>query len=517
MISHRKISSSVLITQSIAILITILFNNTPALAQMPWYGYAGNPQHTAKSKFAAQHFKKIKWQTPVDLTPQSSFGDLLIHYGSPMITPHNTVIIPVKTGQFDGFKIEARKTKDGSLVWTQNTSYSVPQHDWTPSFSPTITPKFLIYYPESGGRVSFRDNLDAPNPLHTSTIAFYGAAAYAANPSAYDANVKINTPITTDSQGNIYFGYYVTGATPIGLTSGIVRIGVDGKILWTTVISASGDSSMTKVVHNCAPALSVSEGTLYVAVSNGNGFGFGTGYLLALNSKTLAPKNAVRLKDPRTFQDADLHDDGTSSPTVGPDGDVYMGVLENPFASNNDRGWLLHFDSTLATEKTPGAFGWDDTCAIVPSSMVSAYHGSSTYLIMTKYNNYAGLGSGDGVNRVAILDSKGKSKDPVTGIDILPEVISITGQTPDLNAIAGGYPNAVREWCINTAAVDTVSKSIIVNSEDGVLYRWSTITGNISESIRLTAGLGEAYTPTLIAPDGTVFAINDAMLFAVGE
>ena len=489
----------------------------PARAQAPWYGYAGNAQHTARSPFAAQHYHRIKWHTPVDLMPQSSSGDLLIHYGSPMITSHNTVIIPVKTGKFDGFKIEARKTVDGSLVWSQNTSYSLPQHGWTPSFSPTITPTHRIYYPESGGRVSFRDNLDAAAPLHTGTLTFYGDAAYAANPAAYDANVKINTPLTSDAFGNVYFGYYVTGATPIGLVSGIVRIGANGTKTWVTASSAAGDSSITKVAHNCAPALSVTGGTLYIAVSNGNGYGFGAGYLLALNSQTLATKNAVRLKDPKSFSDADLNDDSTASATVAPDGDVYFGVLENPFASNNDRGWLLHFDSTLFVQKTPGAFGWDDTCAIVPAAMVSSYHGTSKYLIMTKYNNYASLGTGNGINRIAILESTGHVIDPITGINILPEVISVIGPTPDTYYRNNGFPNAVREWCINTAAIDPISKSVIANCEDGVLYRWSTATNTISESIRLTAGLGEAYTPTIIAPDGTVFAINDAILFAVGQ
>jgi hypothetical protein len=33
----------------------------------------------------------------------------------------------------------------------------------------------------------------------------------------------------------------------------------------------------------------------------------------------------------------------------------------------------------------------------------------------------------------------------------------------------------------------------------------------------LTPGIGEAYTPTLVGPDGTVYAINDATLFAVGH
>lgn len=513
-------SSRILLKRLRGLLSVVLFCvclQNCTVAQTPWLGYGANAQHTARSRYAAQHLTRIKWHTPVDIAPQVQFGDLLIHYGSPMVTSHNTIIIPVKTGQYDGFKIEARKTTDGSLLWTQSTSYSVPQHNWTPSFSPTITLKNRLYYPESAGRVSYRDNLDAAAPLHSGTITFYGDAEYAANPAAYDTNVKINTPITCDALGNIYYGFFVTGSTPIGLTSGIVRIDPNGVKTWVTVTGASGDSSMTKVVHNCAPALSVSGGTLYITVSNGSGYGYGTGYLLALNSITLKTKNAVRLKDPKSGWDADLYDDGTASPTVGTDGDVYIGVLENPFPENNDRGWLLHFDITLFVQKTPGGFGWDDTCAILPATMVPSYHGTSKYLIMTKYNNYASVGTGDGINRIAILDSKGMSIDPITGVNILPEVISVTGPTPDINYRNNGFPNAVREWCINSAAIDPITKSVIANCEDGVLYRWSTLTNTISESIRLTPGLGEAYTPTLIAPDGTVFAINDATLFAVGQ
>ena len=81
--------------------------------------------------------------------------------------------------------------------------------------------------------------------------------------------------------------------------------------------------------------------------------------------------------------------DSTASPTVGPDGDVYFGVLEDNFPSHNDRGWLLHFDRTLATTKTPGSFGWDDTASIIPRAAVPSYSGSSSYLVLTKYNNYA--------------------------------------------------------------------------------------------------------------------------------
>jgi hypothetical protein len=57
----------------------------------------------------------------------------------------------------------------------------------------------------------------------------------------------------------------------------------------------------------------------------------------------------------------------------------------------------------------------------------------------------------------------------------------------------------------------------MVNSEDGHLYRWDLTTNTLSQSIPLSGGIGEAYTPTLIGADGTVYAINDAVLSAVGN
>ena len=86
--------------------------------------------------------------------------------------------------------------------------------------------------------------------------------------------------------------------------------------------------------------------------------------------------------------------------------------------------------------------------------------------------------------------------------------------TPDPEFLAQ-FPNAVREWCINTAAVDPLTRSVFVNNEDGKLYRWDLVTGTLADQVTLTPGLGEAYTPTLVGPDGTVYAINNATLFAV--
>lgn len=475
---------------------------------VPWSGYGHDPQHTGNSSFASQPLARIRWQTPVDLSPQFSGNDLLIHYGSPLATAANTVIVPVKTGSSDGFRVDARNGSDGSLKWTMSTDYTLPPHNWTPSFSPVLSRRNRLYFPGAGGTVYFREQPDSATGA-TGQIAFYGGANYLANPAAYNSTVMINTPLTSDRYGNIFFGFQVTGSNPIGLQSGIARISYNGAAMsWVSAAAAAGDNGITKVVLNCAPALSNDHRTLYIAVSDGN-----VGYLASLDSRTLAPLARVRLKDVISGNDAILSDDGTASPTVGPDGDVFFGVLENPF--NSSRGWLLHFNGALSQSKIPGGFGWDDTVTIVPSSILFSYRGASTYLIMTKYNNYAGLG-GDGVNKIAVLDPNATEVDARTGAQVMREVISKAGVTPDPEYISGN-PNAVREWCINNAAVDRFTRSVMANSEDGVLYRWDLNTNSFTQSVVLTPGVGEAYTPTVIGVDGTVYAINNATLFAVGQ
>src|SRR5882724_3012800 len=503
--STRSPISALLIIAALGIL---LFSQL-ADAQS-WNNHSRDSQHTALSSVASQPLNAVRWQTPVDLNPQYSGDDLLIHYGSPLITPANTIIVPVKTGASGGFRMEGRNGGNGSLIWTQTTDYILPPHNWTPSYSPTLTPSQRLYFAGAGGTVFYRDNLDA-NSGATGRLAFYGISNYNLNPGAYNSAVFINTPITSDAAGNIYCGFQVTGTNPLNLQSGVARIASNGVGSWVSATSAAADPAIIKVVHNCAPALSNDGSTLYIAVSTGN---FSRGFLLALNSSSLATTARVALKDAATGNDALLPDDGTASPTVGPDGDVYFGVLENPFPSNHDRGWLLHFSGNLSQTKTAGAFGWDDTASVVPASIVPIYTGSSSYLLMTKYNNYAGSG-GDGVNKIAILDPNATKVDPVTGATVMNEVLTIAGVTHDDDF--PNNPNAVREWCINSAVVDPFTKSILANSEDGKLYRWDLARNAFSEVFILTPGIGEAYTPTLIGADGAVYAINNATLFAVGN
>src|SRR6266571_5419115 len=134
-----------------------------------WSTFAGNPQHTGVSSAAAQPFEVIHWSTPVDLAPPS--GDILIHYGSPLVTLANTVIIPVKTGASGGYKVQARSGKDGSLIWSETSHYILPPHNWTPSYSPTLAKNGRLYFAGAGGTIYFRDNVDAGAPADTGQLA----------------------------------------------------------------------------------------------------------------------------------------------------------------------------------------------------------------------------------------------------------------------------------------------------------------------------------------------------------
>src|SRR3954466_2360539 len=89
----------------------------------PWTGFANSPQHTALAPAKTQSLSRILWHAPVDLQPQYSGSDLLIHYGSPVVTALNTVIVPVKTGIDGGFRIDARAAGDGSLEWSLASDY----------------------------------------------------------------------------------------------------------------------------------------------------------------------------------------------------------------------------------------------------------------------------------------------------------------------------------------------------------------------------------------------------------
>ena len=497
-----------------AILCGLLFitsANVPAQAPT----FAGNAQHTSVYPARAQDLNGIKWSTTIDFNPTT-----IAHYGAPVITASNTVLVPVKTST-NGFRVDAFNGNNGAAKYIINTDYVLPTHNWVPVYNPCIaTGSFgtRMYYAGAGGTILHIDNPDSSSPGAPVREVFYTSLAnYNANAAAYRNTIFVNTPLTSDAAGNIYFGFRVQGTAPAPLNtsqSGIARIDANGNGTYVLAGPAAGDGAISRVSHNVAPALSNDGSTVYVVVkwSTNNTYA----YLLGLNSTTLATKYSVFLRDPRNGNPASVPEDGTASPMVAPDGDVYFGVLA---PNSGSRGFLLRFSGDLTVTKTPGGFGWDYTPGIVPASLVPSYTGSSSYLLFSKYNDYPGA-DGSGINRVALLDPNATQIDPHSsagGLIQMREVLTLIGPTPDTGVDPATFPLAVKEWCINAPAVNPANRSVYFTSEDGRSYRWNLATNTLDQSVVLTAGVLEPYVPTVIGPDGTVYTLNGGTFFALGN
>lgn len=482
-------------------------------AAVAWAGFAGNAQHTAIAREPPQPFKRIRWRARVDLAPVLVHGALPIHYGSPMITAANTVLVSTRVSAKAGFRVVAYSGTSGVRRWSLDTDYRPPAflasaRAFTPPLPAVLTPGNTLAVAGAGGTVLMRGHVNMAVGAVQRRV-FYGAAQWKAHRPTYDKAVHVTTPLTAGRNGSVYFGFTVTGATPAHLSSGIARIDADGHATWITAAAAAGNRAVTGVAINCAPALSPDGTTVYITVTSPT-----RGILAGLNATTLKPRFHVVLKDPVSGRPAMISASSSASPVVGPDGDVYYGVLENPLPSHDFRGWLLHYNATLTRTKIPGSFGWDNTPSVMPARAVPGYHGTSPYLLVSKYNNYYDVGPhGNGHNEMAVLDPRASQKDPYADTRVMKAVQTVLSPVHHPGEPAG----ARYEWCVNSAVVDPADDSVMVNNADGTLYRWDLARNALAEKIHLNAPRAEAYTPTIIGPDGTVYAINNATLYAIGR
>jgi hypothetical protein len=477
--------------------------------------FAGNAQHASVYTAPAQNLNSIKWTTTIDHNNTGA----LAHYGSPLVTNANTVLIPVKTLN-DGFRVDAFNGATPAFKYSVMSDYRLPAHNWIPTYNPCIaTGDFgtRMYYAGAGGTIWHIDNVDTNMPTSPVRDVFYTSlASYNANATNYNNTIFVNTPLTADFAGNVYFGFRIQGTAPAPLNttqSGFARIDPAGNGIYVLAGFAANDILIDLDSHNVAPALDNNESTIYVVAKSSSLGNYA--YLLGLKPTTLETKFSILLRDPRNGNFAGVPDNGTASPMVAPDGDVYFGVFANP--NNGSRGFLLHFNADLSITKTPGAFGWDYTAGIVPAGMVPSYTGASSYLLFCKYNDYA-FGDGTGVNRVALLDPTETQLDPhatAPGLVEMREVLTVIGPTPDAGLPA--FPNAVKEWCINAPAVNPATNAVLFDNEDGHMYHWNLATNSLDQAVALTAGLGQPYVPTVIGPDGTVYSLNGGNFFALGS
>ena len=521
---------------------TVIFPRLTFL-QAPWGTYSGDPQHTGVSHYPSNSLDQVVWSDDID--PQQPAGaEILAHYGSATITQANTVIYPVTTVKDTSYRFKAVNGATGAEIWHFDTDYVHGYQGWTTPVEGSVTLRNSYVMPGKAGSVYFRQNADTASST-TAQLYFYGAAKYAANAAWCDANIKISTPIMADGRGNMWFGYYVGDSFNIGAgvsipagfpdigRGGIVRMNTAGAAVFVKATTAVNDSSMQFVANACAPALSNDAGSIYMVV--GSNISNSPGYIVKLNATTLATQAKVMPVEPQDGNASGIQGSSSGCPMVGPDGDVYFGTFgRNGWTDYREsHGWMQHYNANLVPKGAVGAFGWDDTATIVPASAVPSYAGTSSYLILCKYNNYAwsdfwnpgdpGIDyAADGQNTVAVLDPNDSSgTDRQTGHSCMKPILLVYGITPDTE-----NPNvtgAVREWCINSAAVDPINKCAIVNSEDGCCYRWDFTTNSLQpvnggvRGIQLNGPIGEAYTPTVIGPDGTVYAVNNHHIYAISH
>lgn len=479
-------------------------------------GFGGNAQHAGIYEAAAQPLNSVRWTASIDLYNSTAFA----HYGAPLITTANTLVIPVRTN-VSSFKVAAYQANVGRLKYELTTDYLLPPFNWVPVFQPVLATNQAgarLYYGGAGGTVFYVNDPDSDSPGAPVRLCFYNSVAnYLTNTTLLNSNVYINSALTADADGAVFFAFRLLTNGPSTSTAntrgGFARIDPTGSASYVLSSAVIGlPNAATTPPHNCAPALSPDGSILYVVVKQLTSAT--TSFLLGLDSHTLATRYKVSLISPVSGAELVINSDSTATPTIGPDGDVYYGVIDA-----DDRGYVLHFSADLSVRKLPSGFGWDNTVAIVPTNMVPGYTGRSTYLLASKYNNYAAIADGDGVNRIALLDPNVPQMDfhpTELKLSDMRIVMSVIGPTPDAEHLSSSYPYAVREWCVNAAAVNPANSSIYISCEDGLLYRWNLASNSLSETVRLGAAVGEPYVPTVVGPDGVVYTLNGRRLLGVG-
>lgn len=245
----------------------------------------------------------------------------------------------------------------------------------------------------------------------------------------------------------------------------------------------------------------------------------GCGVIVPINDASNSNVNFCRFGttvgvDPNTNMkgSAGLADEGSSSPTVLPDGSILFGVGTYYDAG---RGHLLHFDAQ-GNFLNAFDFGWDSTPAVYPHD--------GTYSVIIKDNHYpvpfycSGNPGCQNVPELYYISQLGPNLQIEWSFQGTNTQSCTRNPDGSLTCVSD-HPNGF-EWCINMPAVDA-NGTVYVNSEDGNLYvlpQGNTGVFTLPQSnLFLNLALGAAYTPLSVGPDGKLYTQNDGHMFVVGN
>jgi hypothetical protein len=435
---------------------------------------------------------------------------------------------------------------------------------WEPVFHPVLVGNF-IYVPAGGGTVA---------KLNTSN----GTIAAAINPfgATKDMNIFVAGPLSADKNGNVYYNAIkLSSGRPWDdnvVDSWLVKVasnGTSSKVRFATLTPdaptatdpcklAFSDSQLPwppspdavttttpcgsqRPGINVAPAIAP-DGTIYT-VSKAH-FVTRYNYLIAVNPNLTLKWNASlrdRLNDgcgvllpiggpggcragahlgvdPGTNEAGPgrVLDDGSSSPTVAPDGSVVFGTYTR---YNWAQGHLMKF-SSIGQFQGAYEFGWDITPGI--------YSHGGTYSIVTKDNHYGEVGSYCDVEAVCPSDRTATHPNYPEEYFItqLNSAMGVEWKFRNTNTLScsrdssgnvtcvSDHPNGF-EWCVNAMVIDG-NGVVYANSEDGNLFAINQ-GGTLKQKIFQQLALGAAYTPAAVARDGRIYSQNAGHLFVVGN
>ena len=197
-----------------------------------WPGYGHDSQHTSLSSVASEVPEVIRWSTPVDANLQNFFGSLALHYGSPLITASNTVLVPVKVGQETyggmgtiGFRIEGHRGSDGALIWKVTSDYQLPdlRLGMDSSLGADTESQRRCRGVSSRGRHGLRQVKSGFRHRQLDADRLRRRRQLQEESRRIQPAIQICTPITSDSSGNLYFGYVSSGAPLPGYPHGHSR------------------------------------------------------------------------------------------------------------------------------------------------------------------------------------------------------------------------------------------------------------------------------------------------------